>query len=102
MLARLRTFTLLRMDALPVEVEVDLSPAALPIAILTGTVIAVFGVSGRNFRGLRYLARIQRVSLAALQLRCCRLPSSPKRCLTPFWLVVSFVVSRVPAEDRFF
>jgi magnesium chelatase family protein len=36
MLARLRTFTLLGIDALPVEVEVDLSPAALPKTILVG------------------------------------------------------------------
>ena len=36
MLARLRTFTLLGIDALPVDVEVDLSPAALPKTILVG------------------------------------------------------------------
>ncbi|WP_164102182.1 YifB family Mg chelatase-like AAA ATPase [Candidatus Laterigemmans baculatus] len=36
MLARLRTYTLLGIDALPVEVEVDLSPAALPKTILVG------------------------------------------------------------------
>lgn len=36
MLARLRTFTLLGIDALPVEVEVDLSPAALPKTTLVG------------------------------------------------------------------
>lgn len=36
MLARLRTFTLLGIDALPVDVEVDLSPAALPKTTLVG------------------------------------------------------------------
>ncbi|XZE54162.1 YifB family Mg chelatase-like AAA ATPase [Planctomycetaceae bacterium SH139] len=36
MLARLRTFTLLGIDALPVDVEVDLSSAALPKTILVG------------------------------------------------------------------
>ncbi len=36
MLARLRTFTLLGIDALPVECEVDLSPAALPKTTLVG------------------------------------------------------------------
>lgn len=36
MLARLRTYTLLGIEALPVEVEVDLSPAALPKTILVG------------------------------------------------------------------
>lgn len=36
MLAKLKTFTLLGIDALPVDVEVDLSPAALPKTILVG------------------------------------------------------------------
>ncbi|WP_153558527.1 magnesium chelatase domain-containing protein [Roseimaritima sediminicola] len=36
MLARLKTFTLLGIDAMPVDVEVDLSPAALPKTILVG------------------------------------------------------------------
>ncbi len=36
MLATLRTFSLLGIDALPVEVEVDVSPAALPKTILVG------------------------------------------------------------------
>jgi magnesium chelatase family protein len=36
MLAKLRTFSLLGIDALPVEVEVDVSPAALPKTILVG------------------------------------------------------------------
>ena len=36
MLARLRTFTLLGIEALPVDVEVDLSPAALPKTTLVG------------------------------------------------------------------
>lgn len=36
MLARLKTFTLLGIEAIPVDVEVDLSPAALPKTILVG------------------------------------------------------------------
>ncbi|QEG38888.1 YifB family Mg chelatase-like AAA ATPase [Roseimaritima ulvae] len=36
MLARLKTFTLLGIDAIPVDVEVDLSPAAMPKTILVG------------------------------------------------------------------
>ena len=36
MLAKLRTFSLLGIDALPVEVEVDVSPAALPKTLLVG------------------------------------------------------------------
>ncbi|MDG2389901.1 MAG: YifB family Mg chelatase-like AAA ATPase [Planctomycetaceae bacterium] len=36
MLAKLHTFSLLGIDALPVEVEVDVSPAALPKTILVG------------------------------------------------------------------
>ena len=36
MLAKLRTFSLLGIEALPVEVEVDVSPGALPKAILVG------------------------------------------------------------------
>ncbi|QDV10228.1 Competence protein ComM [Rosistilla oblonga] len=36
MLAKLKTFTLLGIDALPVDVEVDLSAAALPKTILVG------------------------------------------------------------------
>ena len=36
MLAKLKTFTLLGIEAVPVEVEVDLSPAALPKTILVG------------------------------------------------------------------
>ena len=36
MLARLKTFTLLGIEAIPVEVEVDLSPAAMPKTILVG------------------------------------------------------------------
>ena len=36
MLAKLRTFSLLGIEALPVEVEVDVSPGALPKAVLVG------------------------------------------------------------------
>jgi len=36
MLAKLNTFSLLGIDALPVEVEVDLSPAALPRTVIVG------------------------------------------------------------------
>ncbi len=36
MLAKLRTFSLLGIDALPVEVEVDVSPGALPKTVLVG------------------------------------------------------------------
>lgn len=36
MLAKLRTFSLLGIDALPVEVEVDVSPCAMPKTILVG------------------------------------------------------------------
>ncbi|MCE5268638.1 MAG: hypothetical protein LLG00_12210 [Planctomycetaceae bacterium] len=37
MLAKPRTFSLLGIDALPVEVEVDVSPAGLPKTVLVGT-----------------------------------------------------------------
>jgi magnesium chelatase family protein len=36
MLAKLHTFSLLGIDAVPVEVEVDVSPGALPKIILVG------------------------------------------------------------------
>lgn len=36
MLAKLRTFSLLGIEAVPVEVEVDVSPGALPKTILVG------------------------------------------------------------------
>ena len=36
MLAKLHTFSLLGIEALPVEVEVDVSPGALPKTILVG------------------------------------------------------------------
>jgi magnesium chelatase family protein len=36
MLAKLQTFSLLGIDALPVEVEVDVSDAALPKTVLVG------------------------------------------------------------------
>ena len=36
MLAKLHTFSLLSIDAVPVEVEVDVSPAALPKTVLVG------------------------------------------------------------------
>ena len=36
MLAKLQTFSLLGIDALPVEVEVDVSPAGLPKTVLVG------------------------------------------------------------------
>jgi magnesium chelatase family protein len=36
MLAKLKTFSLLGIDALPVEVEVDVSPAGLPKTLLFG------------------------------------------------------------------
>ena len=36
MLSRLATYTLLGIEALPVEVEVDISPGALPKTILVG------------------------------------------------------------------
>ncbi len=37
MLAKLKTFSLLGIDALPVEVEVDVSPAGLPKTVLVGS-----------------------------------------------------------------
>jgi magnesium chelatase family protein len=37
MLAKLHTFSHLGIDALPVEVEVDVSPGALPKTLLVGT-----------------------------------------------------------------
>ena len=37
MLAKLKTFSLLGIDALPVEVEVDVSPAGLPKIVLFDT-----------------------------------------------------------------
>jgi len=36
MLAKLKTFTLVGIEALPVEVEVDVSPSGLPKQILVG------------------------------------------------------------------
>src|SRR4030095_4077539 len=36
MLAKLHTFSLLGIDALPVEVEVDVSPGAIPKTVLVG------------------------------------------------------------------
>ncbi len=36
MLAKLKTFSLVGIDALPVEVEVDVSPAGLPKVVLVG------------------------------------------------------------------
>ena len=36
MLAKLKTFSLLGIEALPVEVEVDVSPGALPKTVLVG------------------------------------------------------------------
>ena len=36
MLAKLKTFSMLGIEALPVEVEVDISPGALPKTILVG------------------------------------------------------------------
>jgi hypothetical protein len=36
MLAKLKTFSLVGIDALPVEVEVDVSPAGLPKTVLVG------------------------------------------------------------------
>jgi magnesium chelatase family protein len=36
MLAKLQTFSLHGIDAIPVEVEVDVSPAALPKTVLVG------------------------------------------------------------------
>ncbi len=36
MLAKLKTFSLLGIDALPVEVEVDVSPSGLPKTVLVG------------------------------------------------------------------
>lgn len=36
MLAKLQTFSLLGIEALPVEVEVDVSPSALPKTVLVG------------------------------------------------------------------
>jgi magnesium chelatase family protein len=45
MLAKLRTFSLLGIDALPVEVEVDVSPSGLPKTVLVGTNVLVLGWS---------------------------------------------------------
>jgi hypothetical protein len=37
MLAKLKTLTLVGIDAIPVEVEVDVSPARLPKTVLVGS-----------------------------------------------------------------
>jgi magnesium chelatase family protein len=37
MLAKLKTFTLVGIDAIPVEVEVDVSPAGLPKTVIVGS-----------------------------------------------------------------
>jgi magnesium chelatase family protein len=46
MLAKLKTFSLLGIDALPVEVEVDVSPSGLPKTVLVGTELTVATASG--------------------------------------------------------
>src|SRR5262245_18378193 len=45
MLAKLRTFSLLGIEAVPVEVEVDVSPGALPKTVLVGLPEAAVKVS---------------------------------------------------------
>jgi magnesium chelatase family protein len=46
MLAKLKTFSLLGIDALPVEVEVDVSSAGLPKTVWVGTESTVAIASG--------------------------------------------------------
>ena len=41
MLAKLNTFSLLGIDTLPVEVEVDVSPAGLPKTMLVGSKVTL-------------------------------------------------------------
>ncbi len=48
MLARLKTFSLLGIDALPVEVEVDVSPRATPKTVLVGLPFEITVESGRR------------------------------------------------------
>ncbi len=50
MLAKLHTFSLLDIDAVPVEVEVDVSPGALPKTILVGLPEAAVKESTHRFR----------------------------------------------------
>jgi hypothetical protein len=40
MLAKLKTFSLLGIEAIPVEVEVDVSPSGLPKTVIVGTKLA--------------------------------------------------------------
>lgn len=46
MLAKLKTFALLGIDAVPVEVQVDVSPAGLPKTVLVGTEFTVTTAPG--------------------------------------------------------
>jgi hypothetical protein len=49
MLAKLKTFSLLGIEALPVEVEVDVSPSGLPKTVLVGTELTVAIAPGERF-----------------------------------------------------
>jgi hypothetical protein len=51
MLAKLKTFSLLGIDALPVEVEVDVSPAGLPKTVLVGTYCQMSGLDSHRTDG---------------------------------------------------
>ncbi len=51
MLAKLKTFSLLGIDAVPVEVEVDVSPAGLPNTVVSGTVLGLGWEEWRNASG---------------------------------------------------
>jgi len=48
MLAKLSTYSLIGIEALPVEVEVDISPGALPKTILVGLAEAAVKESAKS------------------------------------------------------
>jgi hypothetical protein len=51
MLAKLKTYSLLGIDALPVEVEVDVSPAGLPKSVLVGSSCVMWRTTSTALRG---------------------------------------------------
>ncbi len=80
MLAKLSTYSLLGIDALPVDVEVDISPGALPKTILVGLAeAAVRESTHRVERALvnsGYVRPMDRIVIN-LSPACCLLESTP-------------------------
>lgn len=82
MLAKLKTFSLLGIEAVPVEVEVDVSPAGLPKTVLVGLPEAAVKESTHRVE-VRYGSSWMKTFIEPWHLPCARLESMHSRQQRP-------------------